>query len=882
MKNSFIIGNKSCNFQERKQGIMFKDTLYIIINENTLEIFIFDDADNTFDPVCLFCYKHKEDMYIDLNNKYKYKEIKQCLKELDFMQRKKPKFIRDDKKNVIGNIIYLLGDDSDENINNFLTENNREIKKKEEQIKHMEEVIRAKRENELKKIINENKKKEKEKKEERKKEKEEKKTKELEEKEKKEKERLEIEEFIKSRKIKLKLKRDKEREKEKKEEEIRRKEFEEMEEKERQNKERMYELQKENERLEKQRIKKENEDFSKMEKDNLEKKIKENELKKSLKIEKEKELYEKIKEEIQKLEDEKYRIEKERLKAFEEERIKKENKLKEKEEKERKRKEDIENKKRLKKKEREDEKRRIREGFERLNKIEEEEKKKREEEGYRLKKEIKERRQKEKIDNEKKFREKIKEETKKKEIEKKKEEEIKKKEEEKKMKEENEKKEKIKIEEKIKNEIKIDKEKEEIERKKKTEEEKKDNQKYEKHLETNSNINPIEEEESDLDNNENDKEPRIGLENIGGVYYMNAILQCLNKTIKLTNYFIDPKNKDKIFRNNIVQKNKNNLELSTSYYDLIQHLWDKKNKNGFYSPHEFKKKICQMNSLFQSNNEGDSKDLLSFILMKLHEELNKANKSTINDNIYFDEFDRNKVINRFFENYKNENNSIISDLFYGIIENIIECINCKNRNKNQGLKNKYKYILQTINCIIFPLEEVRKYRNNKFMQINANIMTPNMMTDILNNSRVFIMDCFDYFQNPVLMNGENKLYCNICKKKNDSNFRTKIYYPPNIMILILDRGKNLKFKVGIDFLPSIDITQYIDKNYNYGVKAEYELYAVLTEENKENVHFIAFCKSHDGSKKWYCYNDSKVIEIKDFIKQVHNYGIPYILFYERK
>ena len=119
-----------------------------------------------------------------------YKEIKQCLKELDFMQKKKPKFIRDDKKNVIGNIIYLLGDDSNENINNFLTENNREIKKKEEQIKHMEEVIRVERENELKKIINENKKKEKEKKEERKKEKEEKKAKEVEEKEKKEKERL--------------------------------------------------------------------------------------------------------------------------------------------------------------------------------------------------------------------------------------------------------------------------------------------------------------------------------------------------------------------------------------------------------------------------------------------------------------------------------------------------------------------------------------------------------------------------------------------------------------------------------------------------------------------------------------------------------------------
>ena len=889
MKNCFIIGNKSCNFQKGMQGILFKDTLYIIINERTLEIFIYDESDNFFDPVCLFCYQHKEDMFNDLNNKYKYKEIKQCLKELDFLQKKKPKYIRDDKKNVVGNIIYLLGDNSEENIINFLTENNKEIEKKNEEIKHMEEVIRVEREKEIKKIINENKKKEKEKKEERKKEKEERKAKELEEKKKREKERLETEELNKCKKIRIKLKRDKEREKEKKEEEIRRKEVEEMKEKERQKQERIYELQKENERLEKERIKKENEDISKMEKENLEKEIKENELKQSIKLEKEKELIEKIKEETQKLEEEKNRLEKERLKKIEDERIKKEKEIREKEEKERRRKEEIEKKKRMKKKEREDEKKRIREGFEKLSKLEEEEKKKRVEEVNRMKKEIKERRQKEKIDKkekEKKYWEKIIEERKQKEKEKKKEEEIKKKEEEKRIKEENEKKDKIKIEEKIKIESKLKNEKEEIGKKKKIEEEKL-NTKNKNLMEADSNKNPMKEEDSDLskENEGDDREPKIGLENIGAAHYMNATLQCLCKTIKLTNYFIDPKNKDKIFRNNIVQKNKNYLELSTSYYDLIQHLWDKKNKRGFYSPNDFKNKICQMNSLFQGDSEGDSKDLISFILMKLHEELNEANNvKNHNNNINIDQFDRNKVINNFFEDFKKENNSIISDLFYGVIENISECINCKNRNKNQGLKSKYKYTFQSINFIIFPLEEVCKYRNNKFIQINANIMTPNMMTDILNNNRVFIMDCFEYYQNPVLMNGENKIYCNICKKKNDANYRTKIYYSPKTMILILDRGKNLQFKVGIDFLPSIDITKYIDKNYNSGLNAEYDLYAVLThiENNKENGHYLAFCKSHDGAKKWYCYNDSKVTEIKDFIKQIHNYGMPYILFYERK
>ena len=70
------------------------------------------------------------------------------------------------------------------------------------------------------------------------------------------------------------------------------------------------------------------------------------------------------------------------------------------------------------------------------------------------------------------------------------------------------------------------------------------------------------------------------------------------------------------------------------------------------------------------------------------------------------------------------------------------------------------------------------------MQINANKMTPNMMTDILNNNRVFIMDCFEYYQNPVLMKEDNQIYCNICKKMCDSNYRTKIFFEEGGVIIL--------------------------------------------------------------------------------------------------
>ena len=105
VKSSIVIGKKICNFEKGLAGVMYGDTIYVIIDEKTLEIFIFDESDNSFDPFCLFCYKYKNDLYNDLIKKYKYKEIKQCLKELDFMHKKMPKYIRNENQNITANII---------------------------------------------------------------------------------------------------------------------------------------------------------------------------------------------------------------------------------------------------------------------------------------------------------------------------------------------------------------------------------------------------------------------------------------------------------------------------------------------------------------------------------------------------------------------------------------------------------------------------------------------------------------------------------------------------------------------------------------------------------------------------------------------------------
>ena len=363
----------------------------------------------------------------------------------------------------------------------------------------------------------------------------------------------------------------------------------------------------------------------------------------------------------------------------------------------------------------------------------------------------------------------------------------------------------------------------------------------------------------------------IGLNNIGATCFMNATLQCLSQTKSLTKYFLDQNNKERIEYNNVFLMNSEDYQLSPIYLELIQKLWDKKN-NKPYSPTNFMNTINNMNPLFKRGEPGDSKDFIIFILEQFHKELKKSilsnndNNTKINQPI--NQYDKINSFNHFFSEFKKEC-SIISDIFFGILETTNECINCKNYYNSQGMNNLICYNYQIFNCLIFPLEEVKKMKNNLMM--NNNMYQTN-------NNVVNLYDCFSYNQKTDLFTGPNQNYCNICKKLNDSNYTSKIYIGPNVLILILNRGKNNIYNIKLDFNQTIDLTQFIlQKDMPLII---YSLYGVITHigQSGPNAHFVASCKS-PIDHKWYRYNDSIVTPIKDIQKEVIDFGTPYILFY---
>ena len=304
-----------------------------------------------------------------------------------------------------------------------------------------------------------------------------------------------------------------------------------------------------------------------------------------------------------------------------------------------------------------------------------------------------------------------------------------------------------------------------------------------------------------------------------------------------------------------------------------------------YAPEEFKSKISTMNPLFEGVAANDAKDLVNFIIMTLHEELNKANNENNDNNINLDQRNQMLMFNNFIQDFQKNNKSIISDLFYAINCNKTKC----------GYCNTETYNYQTYFFIVFPLEEVRKFKSNNMNQYNNfnnnfnynfnNNFNNNFINNYnFDNNIVNIYDCFNYDRKINVMSGENAMYCNYCQKTWASSMCTYLISGPKILILLLNRGKGIEFNVKIQFPEFLDISPFIVNqfNNNMNINFNYKLIGVITHIGESGMggHFIAYCRD-PITDNWHKYNDAIVTEVTNFQNDVINFAMPYLLFYQK-
>lgn len=336
-----------------------------------------------------------------------------------------------------------------------------------------------------------------------------------------------------------------------------------------------------------------------------------------------------------------------------------------------------------------------------------------------------------------------------------------------------------------------------------------------------------------------------GLKNYTLNCYMNSLLQCFYYIKDFRDYFLSNKfEKFKCICNSLKD---------------VMHGLNKIDEQSFYVPKALKNEIKKY-EFFEDNKGADVTDLLFKIFDKLISELESNDDLSDKTVIYENNVEDKEVM--FKDTFKDiDFEIIINKLFLGFYEKQYKCDN-----------GHIKYYFQEEYHIMLPLQEIYEnlnYKENLNLYDCLNYLYKNKNDNSSDKSN----------ENINISNNEenNDLYemCDKCEKH--YILTEKIYRGPKILIIILDRGKNKKFNINVNFDETIDLNNYIDEE-NYKYSTNYKLIGVCSHFGScgNCGHYKSICLCDDNN--YYLFDDS----FSDLLKKKNFYiGSPYILFYQR-
>lgn len=339
---------------------------------------------------------------------------------------------------------------------------------------------------------------------------------------------------------------------------------------------------------------------------------------------------------------------------------------------------------------------------------------------------------------------------------------------------------------------------------------------------------------------------------------LNATLQCLCHIQIFVTYLkgkfdqIKEINSYKIF-------DKQGKNLTNSLKDLIDNIYNHKlNDETKIMPiqiktNNFYEMFLKINQNYDINNDC----LINTILMRLHDELNKAQVGSIQGSPILDENNLNNALTVYKNIFSSNNKSKISDHFFGTYYTFTKCMSCGNE-----IYKPKAYISQ-----FFNLEDVRKFKYESCMN-NLNILYSSPPDcNIIN-----IMDCL-YYDRQGKPNPESNQICKKCGVITNINYLTIIYTLPKILIFIFNKA-NLIPNVKYYIQQQINIDFFVDQKQN----KIYDLIGVIFSPYQKK--YIALCKSF-LNKLWYSYDDENAKLIDDIQIEFNNYDNPYMLIYQQ-
>ena len=333
--------------------------------------------------------------------------------------------------------------------------------------------------------------------------------------------------------------------------------------------------------------------------------------------------------------------------------------------------------------------------------------------------------------------------------------------------------------------------------------------------------NPLEE------NKDNEMKPK-GLYNFSLNSYMNSLLQCLFYIKELRDYFIQNKNKFT-----------NEQRVCKAFGEVMNEL--ENSDDDYVEPKLFKKLMGNVNNLFKGCKAGDVKDLFFNLIDTFLTELSKENNYEGSENNDIDYSDKKQMLKETLKEIDKDN--IINKIFIGYYETMYKC-------KKQNISI---YSIQTESFLLLQLEAIKKYFKTNKLSLEL---------------------CFKYYYREQL---NTEFYCSECQKTHKGNAYEKIYRPPKILLIILDRGHGKTFKGDVEINKYLDLKNIIDED-EFKYSSLYKLICVSTHKGKSSSsgQYTACCLADNN--KYYYFNDKYVQEIDE--NNIIN-DEPYLLFYKQ-